>query len=160
MSAKSNKDKDWANCNLLALNLEKTKILFVGLKRMIASIDYDQLTQINISNIKIPSVTSARNLSITSISELNWLNQIRNISKRIYFCLRSFSVTGKALSVGVKLQLVSVIIVPYIDYCYLIFLDNSIAHDSVLKRALNSCLWFIFGLRRRTCISPYFVRLQ
>ena len=151
---------DWANTNLLRLNLEKTKILIVGSKRTIASIDLDQLVQINIDNTVIPFVKSARNLGLTFTTELNWSNQIRDISKRIYFCLRSFNVSRKSLSVETKLQLVSAIIVPYIGYCCLIFLDNTIAQDSILKRALNSCLRFIFGLRRRTRITPYYERLQ
>ena len=147
---------DWANNNLLKLNIEKTKIIIFGTGKMLKTINFQTLHQINIDNVPIPFVPSARNLGVFFSADLNWLEQVKGISKTIFISLRRFKSSGRALSFEVRLQLITAIVQPYIDYCCLLLLDNSDHCDSFLLRALNASIRFIFRLRKNAHISMFY----
>ena len=92
-------------------------------------------------------------------NNLNWTEHINGISKNIYNCLRRLRSFDRALSLEIRARLISAIVIPYLDYCCLLFLDNTAELDSVLQRVLNACIRFIFKLRKFTRITPYLTRL-
>ena len=61
---------------------------------------------------------------------------------------------------GVRLKLVSAIIILYLDYFCLLFLDNTAENDAIWRRALNACIRFVFRLKRRTHITQSYECLE
>ena len=151
---------NWAIANKLKLNLAKTKIMIIGSHRNVTSIDFNTLHRINIANFTIPIVKDAKNLGITLSYDLKWSDQVKDISRKIFGCLRRFRCSERALSFHVRVSLVSAIICPYLDYCCLVLLDNTAELDLVLQRALNASIRFIFKLRKFEHITPFYARLN
>ena len=50
--------------------------------------------------------------------------------------------------------------VPHLDYCNVVNLDASLDCRLQLQRLSNACIWYIFGLRKDTSISPYRKKLN
>ena len=134
--------------------------MIIGSQRNIASINFNTLHRINIANFTIPIVRNAKNLGVSLSCDLKWSDQVRKISRKIFGCLRRFRCSDEALSLDVRIRLVSAIICPYLDYCCLVLLDNTAELDSVLQRAFNACIRFIFKLRKSEHITPYYARLN
>ena len=63
-------------------------------------------------------------------------------------------------SFSIKVRLISAIVLPYINYCYLLLIDNTAELDATLQRALNACMTFIFKLRKFTHVIPYLAKLN
>ena len=92
-------------------------------------------------------------------NDLSWANQVDDISKKVFGSLRRFRSFDRALSLDVRICLISAMVTPYIDYCCLLHLDNTTVLDLILQRAFNACIRFIFKLRKYTHITPYLTRL-
>ena len=151
---------NWATQNKLSLNIQKTKIMIIGTRRLISTINFNTLHQINIDHQPIPFVSSARNLGVMMTYDLRWNDHVTSISRKIFACLRRFRVSDHALPLGTRVRLVSAMILPYLDYCCLLLIDNTASMDRVLQRALNACVRFIFRLRKFEHITPYYQRLD
>ena len=52
------------------------------------------------------------------------------------------------------------LVVPHLDYCSVVYLDCSTNLKDRIQRLSNSCLRYIFGVRRDTHITPYRKRLE
>ena len=52
------------------------------------------------------------------------------------------------------------LVIPHLDYCSVVYLDASSTLRTHLQRLSNSCVSFIFGIRRNTHITPYRRQLE
>ena len=129
---------NWSRVNGLSLNIAKTKILILGSKPNMRQINFDTLHGINIGNMVIPYVHSARNLGVVIAGNLDWSQQVSDISRKIFISLKRFKSAAGALSFWVRVRLVSSIIIPYLDYCCLLLLDITDELNLILQRALNT----------------------
>lgn len=88
-------------------------------------------------------------------NDLTWNNHISYISRRVYGTLYRLKHRGHALPSNIKSLLISALIFPIIDYGCLVYNDSTDYLNRKLSRMINSCLRFIFGVRRDEHITPY-----
>jgi Reverse transcriptase (RNA-dependent DNA polymerase). len=150
----------WVNENSLSLNSKKTKACIIGTARYVNRIDYASLPPLRVNNELIPFVGSIRTLGITLTSSLTWNDHIVAVRQNIYKTLSQLKRNKKILSRSLRVNLISALIFPLIDYVCVVYSDLTREQNVLLVRALNSCVRFIFDSRRDEHISPYYERLS
>ena len=143
----------WAERSALHLNTGKTKAIFFGSKKKVNDLIAMSLPGIEIQGGKlIPFSAEVVSLGVTLDSKLTWkpyVNQVAKKSPRPY--------TACGLYGHVPPRLVETLVQPHLDYCSVVCLD---ATDEQRIRLRNSCVRYIFGVRRDQHITPYRQRLS
>ena len=60
---------------------------------------------------------------------------------------------------ALRIRLIKALAVPHMNYCSVVYLDCSVKLKDRLQRLNNSCLRYIFGVRRDTRVTLYRERL-
>ena len=145
---------EWMTSHKLYFNINKTKIMIIGSQYQVDVSKQNPLPQIRISDTIIPYVDTAKNLVVIFDSNLSWNRQVLWISRKVYFKLRQISHSKAMLSFGLRKQLVESLIIPIFDYCTLVMTNLTASQVAKLQKTLNSCVRFIFKLRRDVHITP------
>ena len=151
--------RQWSTVNKLFFNARKTKVVILGSPYKINLVMRHPLTQIRIVAVDIDIVDNAKNLGVIIDSTLSWDKQVSLISKRVYHVLRQLRHSRSMLSMGLRKQLVMSLFIPIFDYCCLVMTNLTQTEENRLRVALNTCIRFIFNLRRSVRINPYYKRL-
>jgi hypothetical protein len=110
--------------------------------------------------VKIDRETEAKNLGIIFDEKLNWEQQISNLIKKAYYKLRQFYNLRKSLSVKTKTKLVETYVLSQLNYCDTVTQAMTVSLKTRIQRVQNSCIRYIFGLRKYDHISPYLQKLD
>lgn len=151
---------DYADNNLLKLNLSKTKIMILGSPAYVNEIDFKILPEIIVKGQTITFVTHARNLGVLMQSNLSWNMHVSNISSRVHGVLYKLKHQKNALSTSLRIKLVTTLIFPIIDYCCVVYNDITAELNVKLQRLINCTIRFIFNLKQDVHITPYRHRLK
>lgn len=93
------------------------------------------------------------NLGIVMNSRLDWDDHLAKATQTIYFGLRCLWNAARLFPVKTKMDLVKSLLVPHIIYFDVIVGELNSRNFGVLKRAFNSIVRFVFGLRKYDHIS-------
>jgi hypothetical protein len=138
----------WAKRNSLALNIQKTTALNIK-----ASQRDCEHPKIILDGLALDFVTSARNLGLIIDQNLKWQPHISSVCAKIYASLRSIRVACSDLPISIKLHVCRSLIVPHVIYCDTIYGSASAEVLRPLRKAINVCLRFIYGLNGWTSVS-------
>ena len=124
---------DWLRCNSMCLNIEKTKVMMFGTEKKLR-----QSTMAILSNgVQLDVVHNMTYLGVILESSLKWTKHIDSvISKisRVIGIIRriKYYITKKNL-----IDLYYSLILPYIDYCSMIWGNTSKTNIMKIQRAQN-----------------------
>ena len=92
-------------------------------------------------------------------NDLTWTEHVKHVCQKTYATLHSLNKLKNFLPTKLKTMLVQSLIIPYIDYCDVVF--NDLTEDLAirLQRAQNACVRFILGIRKSDHITPGFQKL-
>ena len=107
--------KAWATAIMLRLTNNKTELMLVTSKR--AKYLHSLPTSITISNAQIPFKQTVKNLGLTLDCHLTKNAHVSNIARTCYFELRRLASICRFLTSTATATLVSVVVLPRIDYC-------------------------------------------
>ena len=155
-----NRITEWATRHDFILNTTKTKAIIIGSHRMIRNVNLTTTTNIVVNGVSIPYSSNVHNLGITLTANLSWDCHVNNISNKIHSILYQLKVHKYLLPFNTRKTLISSLIFSVIDYCCLVYNDLNEESNLKLHRALNSCVRFIFDLRRDVHITPYYKQLR
>jgi len=82
------------------------------------------------------------------------------MSAKVYAALYQPKICRHLLPPPLRLQLIATLIQPLFDYCCSALTDISNEQNLRLQRALNTCVRFIFQIRRDEHITPFFEKLR
>jgi hypothetical protein len=150
----------WSQQNKFVLNTNKTQALIIGSPKIKNRLYYGNISQVCVDDTFIPYSDSVQNLGITISSSLSWSNHVNNISRKINAILHQLKVHSKFLPQHTRKMLISSLVFPVIDYCCLVYNDLNEEDNTTIHRALNSCIRFIFKLRRDVHMTPYYNELR
>ena len=124
--------------------------------------DLEKLDQheLKIGGNKIDRETESKNLGVIFDEKFTWENQISNLIKIAYLNLRQFYNLRKSLSIKTKTKLVETYVLSHLNYCDMVTQAMTMALKTRIQRVQNSCIRYIFGLRKYDHISPYFQQLN
>ena len=162
--ANLNEDLDristWARNRGVLLNPLKTQLIVVGTSNKLSKIPWDLLPQVTINGTVIERSKVVKDLGVSVDENLNWQKQVQETCKKVYGSLHSLNRMRNLLSVQAKRQLVQTFIFPIFDYCQVCLTDIRVEQLNKLNRALNSCVRFIFNLKKRDHISRFYKELK
>ncbi|XP_020297183.1 uncharacterized protein LOC109861786 [Pseudomyrmex gracilis] len=152
--------EEWALRNGLALNSKKTSAVIFGSARFINCLKSGNLPSVIVNNNAIPFMDSVVYLGVTLTSKLLWESHVTYIVLRVNMTLYRLKINKQSIPLTLRIRLVSGLICPIFDYCCSVFSDLTAELDLRLQRAFNSCIRFIFDLRKDEHITPFFNKLM
>jgi len=148
--------QDWASSLGLVLNPSKSQCLIIGSRKSVNRLARLPVPHTTINNIPIPYVNSARNLGFHIENTLNWKTHADKTCQKVFSSLHSLIRLRNILPTSTRLFLVKSLIMPHFDYCdYLLTDINSSLHKR-MQIAQNSCIRFIYDLRKYDHVSKYY----
>ncbi|KOB76606.1 putative RNA-directed DNA polymerase from transposon BS [Operophtera brumata] len=92
--------------------------------------------------------------------KLSWVPHIKELSRKFYATLHSIIRLKHFLPTSTKISLVNSLLLPIIDYADVAFLDLSEDLLNKLDRLMNTCIRFIFCLRKYDHVSIFRAKLK
>ena len=130
---------DWCNKNKLSLNVEKTKTMFYGSRpRVKRAVNLNQ--KLSANGIVIQQVPTFKYLGFTLDQTLNYQAHIRSLTQTIAHKCFLLSKIRKYLTIKAALDIYKVMVLPYLDYCDIIYAQGDKSALEKLQRLQNRCL--------------------
>ena len=149
---------EYATRNSLKLDLTKSKILILGSSTYVRTINVSELPAVSVHITSLPFIDSPRNLGVIMQGNFSWASHVSEISRKVHFALHRLKFHKNSLSTELRVKLVSVLILPHLDYCCVVY--NDLTKDLKLQRLVNCDIRFIFNIRRADNITPFRLRLR
>jgi len=137
---------NWSIENRLDLNAEKSQAIVIYNSKLDAV-----LKPIVLNGMVIPYVDKVNNLGLIMNSNFTWDDHIALVCSRVYGMLRKLSSVSEFMPL--KRKLIVSLVVPHFLYCDIIFSECSSKCKRRLEVCFNSCVRFIYGLRKYDTIG-------
>lgn len=141
----------WSINNKLLLNNKKTQAILLSMHKR-ADTDFPEVL---LNNERVVFSDSVRNLGLTIDTSLSWNDHINEVCRRVYCMLRMLWKTADFLDTRMKYKLFMAYILPHLTFCDVIMFGMQVGIMAKLKKLLNSCVRFIFSLRKFDHISQF-----
>lgn len=139
----------WANDNGLKINSKKSQCVVISRRPL----DVSTIPSVYLGADVISYEDKVVNLGIVMNSSLQWDDHLAKVTQTIFFGLRCLWNAAKLFPVNIKMDLVKSLLVPHIIYCDVIVGELNSSNFTVLERAFNSMVKFVYGLRKYDHIS-------
>ena len=149
----------WAEGAGLRLNISKTEaILFDSKKGDIVNVMSLPGVEMQ-SGVLIPFSSEVVSLGVTLDCKLSWKPHINQVAEKVNKALYSLRFIRASTSETLRKRLVEALVQPHLDYCAVVYID--ITNEQLIRRQRlhNSCVRYIFGVRKDALITPYRKRL-
>ena len=133
---------NWCKSNKLSLNISKTKSMLLGSKNRVRKTRYHAL---HIDNISIDYVLSYKYLGITIDQSLNFNLHMNQLFKTISYKLSLLQKLRSYTTCNASLQIYKSMVIPYFDYCDVLYQGTSSKHLEKLPKLQNRGLRICFG---------------
>ena len=150
----------WADINGLIFNADKTQAIIFGTSRYTNNIDLTSLPTVTMANSVIQYSTHVKYLGVIIANNLSWDKQVTTTTNKIRTVLYRLKLCSHLIPEVLKSRLVATLILPYVDYCCVVFTDITAELNLKIQRAVNACIRFVFHVRRDAHITPYFNKLR
>jgi len=136
----------------LTINPLKSQVVLFGSARLRESMIGDVRIQVN--DVLVPPENCIKNLGLLCDSELRFRNHVRKLLQKSYSTLKVLYSNRYILNQNLRIILCDSLILSNFNYCDVVYHSCIDAHDKKrIQTVQNSCLRFIYGLRRRERIS-------
>lgn len=146
---------EWSSVNGLKLNVSKTQSIVFNKKGM----NDEDFPKLMLNNVEVSYSSSVKNLGIFLSDDLKWDIHIDSVCRRIFFLLRLLWKTTYFADVGLRRRLFLSYIFPHFLYADVVFYGMSGRCVDKLSRCFNSCIRYVFRLRKFDHISEFGNRL-
>ena len=141
--------------NCLKLNTDKSKFIVIGSRPNLKKLKDIELDPIRIDGKNIDRVFEARNLGMTMDEELTWIRHVNLLAAKAYGKLKHSYRFKNFLSTSSKLNLMESYILSQLNYGDVILQNLSDQLKYKLQKVQNSCIRFVYGLRKYDHISSF-----
>ena len=141
--------QQWMSENFLKLNQEKTVIKFFGPQKF-QTYDFKKLGDTSCGTIKVLGARISDGLQFTDF--------INDKVRKCNFHLRNLNNVKASLDISTKTLLVTNLILMTIDYCNILLIGATDRDLRPLKLIINRSIRFIYKLKYRTHITPYYLK--
>ena len=123
----------WCNCNKMALNTSKTKVMYICSNFKHRAI-VDSYPSVKLHDIQLSASFEEKLLGVTIVNTLNWDNHVNNVIKKCNSYLFLLSRVKRFLSIDKRKLFFNAYILPHIDYCCTIWGNCSVGSgDKMIK---------------------------
>ena len=135
----------WCNSNKLTLNPSKTKMMIFGTRPALKKVGNISLVM---GGRKIQKVPTFKYLGFTLDSSLSFSSHITDVIKKVIHKRLLLSKIRPFLTEGVALSIYKMMILPYFDYCDIVYQGACVRELDKLQRLQNKCLKTCLNLHR------------
>ena len=148
-----NNISNYSNNNFLKLNTDKTKYIVIGSQRNLKTLSQQELPPLILDGDLLERKDNVKNLGVLFDENMFWTNHINTTVGKAYGRLKQAYKFRKFLSLESRLNLVETYILSLFNYGDVLFQNISGRLSNKIQRVQNSCMRFIFGLRKYDHIS-------
>ena len=142
--------------NFLKLNTDKTKYIIIGSQYNLKKLAEVQLPPLVVNGDVIERKTDVKNLGIIFDEHMFWTNYINSIVSKAYGRLKQAYKFRNFLSLGSRFKIIETYVLSLFNYGNVIYQNISARLANKIQRVQNSCMRFVFGLRKYDHISHCF----
>ena len=150
--------QNWALSAGLKLNASKSQAIFFGPPGAVRTINSNEQLAITLTSGEVIKFTETAT-SVILDSNLNWGPHVRSIIKKCNQVMYGLRFYRKYTTQELRKSLAQALIFPHLDYCSVVYMDAPFEFRSRLQVMQNSCVRYIFGVRRDSRITPYRTQL-
>ena len=150
--------RKWMYERKLKLNDSKTEIMIV--RGNLRNIPFGDFGVLNLGNVELAPVQSAKNLGVFFDSALSFRMQVNSVVKQCSFHIRNLYMIRKFLNKESILILVHSLILSKVDYCNSLLLGLPSCTLKKLQSVLNRAARLIFQLPPRVPTTSYMIELH
>lgn len=136
----------------LILNANKTKVLLFGTNATCQK--YQNMININLNGVDVDYSSEARNLGLIMDNNFRYKKHVSNCIQKAYGNLRVLYPHRAYLNINTKTKLCETLVLSQFNFCGPIYSPCLDSVDSYrIQKVQNSCLRYIFGIRKYEHIS-------
>ena len=140
----------------LRLNAAKTKAIFFGSEYRVRALKGLNRPGVELGNgVLVPFVDDRLSLGVILDSSLTWKPHINLVTKKVNRAMFGMWFIKSCTTETLRRRLVEALVLSHLDYCSVVYLDASQGLRERLQRLSNTCVRYIFGLRRDVRIISY-----
>ena len=140
------KFETWCNANKLTLNPSKTKMVAFGTRH---SVKKAKQCSLFLEGRKIQCVPTFRYLGFVVDSTLNFKSHVADVIKKVMHKKLLLSKIMPYLNRNVAVTIYKTMILPYFDYCDVVYSTACAGDLEKLQRLQNKCLKMCLGVQKR-----------
>ena len=148
-----NKIASYSNNNFLKLNTDKTKYIVIGSQRNLKTLSQQELPPLKLNDDILERKANVKNLGVIFDENMFWTSHINTTVGKAYGRLKQAYKFRKFLSLESRFNLVETYILSLFNYGDALFQNISGRLSNKIQRVQNSCMRFVFGLRKYDHIS-------
>ena len=151
----------WFICNRLSVNIKKTNFVLFGNQAMLKNVTSQTRCKLFMGNIEIGQTNTAKFLGIIIDSNLTWKPHIDNVTKKVAKSVGIIKRVRHCLPVDTLNTLYNTLILPYINYCNIIWARNKVTkiNKYTEQQQQSTRLHALFVLQKKIVriitLSPY-----
>ena len=142
---------DWAMCNGLCLNPNKTKCLIISRNKCNITLS----NTIKLQNKSLEIVDKAKNLAIIFNSRLQWTDHINSKIGTVFGMLRILYRTQSLTPFNIRLLLAKTYLLPTLLYGCELFASLESEYKRKMQRVFNAIARYVYKRRKFDHISDY-----
>lgn len=145
--------------NCLKLNASKSYFIVIGSKPNLHKLKDLPLPPLTLNNKVIERKLTVKNLGVYFDENLTWNFHVNKMISTSYFKLRQAYRFKNFLSEKSKITICESYVLSTFNYCDLVYFNISDFLKTKIQKVQNTCVRFIFGLKKFDHISTYFSQL-
>ena len=151
---------EWSSRHGLQINPQKSQCIIIGSRQLLSRIDSQVIPPVSLNGVCIPFSTSVKNLGVFFNETLTWNDHINFICKKAYAALHPLYKLRNTIPPAIKERLVHSLVLSHLDYCDIVYDDCDTLQANKLQRIQNTCIRYIYNLKRYDHLSQYFQKLS
>ena len=152
--------KYWMDESFIKLNTDKTQFTVMHIDNLLQPNDPILKFNLRHNNSNLSQTSTLKILGVDLTSEFGLNRFINNKVRACNFHLRNLRNIRNCLPMSTKILLVTSLILSKLDFCNSLLAGSTDKDLKPLKRVLYDGVRFIFGINRRTHITPYLFKLH
>ena len=146
--------------NCLKLNAAKSNFIVIGSPANLAKLKKIIFPPLLINKKEIERKTHVKNLGMTFDEVLSWTKHVNHLVGLAYYKLKQGYRAKNFLSFEAKVKLCESYILSHFNYCDVVYQNISEFLKRKIQKVQNSCLRFIYGLKKYDHISKCLISLN
>ena len=151
---------NYSERNCLNINAGKSQYIIFGSQNNLKDLKKLKIEELKVGDNPIKRESIVKNLGVLMDEKLTWENNTTKIVQKSYAKLRDFYKLRKSLSIKTKTKLAETYVLSQLNYCDMVTQAMAVSQKQRIQRIQNSCLRYIFGLRKYDHITPFLQKLN
>ena len=149
---------NYSNNTFLKLNTDKSKYIVIGTKHNLSKVLDQHPPPLELNGDILEGKSNVKNLGVIFDENMFWINHINAMVTKAYGRLKQAYRSRNFLSEASRFKIIETYILSLFNYGDVLFFNITERLANKIQRVQNSCMRFVFGLRKYDHISSCFLK--